>query len=152
MLGTLTNQECRNILSSQVLGRIACCEEDAPYIVPLTYSFDGEYLYGQTVDGKKLDILRKHPKVCFEVDTMTDMRNWKCVLVFGEFEELTDDEADDARGKLFDKVLTLMTSATVHPHEHDTDTIVADDRRVKPVMYRIRIDEMTGRFESDRST
>jgi len=149
MLGVLTKQECRNILSSQVLGRIACCDENLPYIVPLTYSYDGEFLYGQTFDGKKLEILRKHPRVCFEVDTMTDMRNWKSVLVFGEFEELSDREAEQARSKLFDKVLTLMTSATVHPHEHETTGTVADDRRMKPIMYRIRIEEITGRFERD---
>jgi len=86
MLGELNEMEIKNVLSSQVLGRLACTDGDQPYIVPLTYTYDGEYIYGQIDEGMKLELLRKNPKVCFEVDMMTDMRNWRSVLVFGEFE------------------------------------------------------------------
>lgn len=147
MLGELTKNEMNNLLSSQVVGRIACCVDNAPYIVPVTYTFDGDYIYGQTLEGKKLEILRNNTQVCFEVDTMTDMRNWKSVIVYGRFEELIGEEEESARKVLFDRVLTLMTSSTIHPHEHQVSTEVEDTNRVKPVMYRIHISEMTGRFE-----
>lgn len=147
MLGTLDDSQIRNVLSSQVLGRLACTDGEYPYIVPLTYSYDGKYIYGQTCEGTKLSILRRNPHVCFEADMMTDMANWQCVLAFGEFEELQGEAAEKAREILFGRVFSLMTSSTLHAHEHANGEVVDDSNRVKPVMYRIKINELSGRFE-----
>jgi uncharacterized protein len=147
MLGQLTETQIQNVLSSQVIGRLGCCSRKQPYIVPVTYAYDGKYIYGQTNEGTKLDILRKNPKVCFEVETMTDMRNWKSVVIFGKFEELKNKEATAAKEILFSKVYLLQTSSTVHAHEHEVTSSIDDSTRVKHVMYRISIDKITGRFE-----
>jgi len=147
MLGQLNDQEIKNLLASQVLGRMACTEGKQPYIVPVTYTYDGKYIYGQTNEGMKLNILRENPSICFEVDRMSDMNNWQSVLVFGTFEELKDENAEKARELLFGRVLSLMTSSTVHTHEHDSKSVIDDDTRVKYYMYRININKMTGRFE-----
>ena len=147
MLGELSNEKCEKILSSQVLGRLGCTDGTEPYIIPVTYTYDGKYIYGQTNEGKKLTILRKNPNVCFEVDRMTDMRNWESVIVYGKFEELSGENAANAREILFGRVFTLMTSSTVHPHEHKTTAQLDDTARVKYVMYRIKIKEVTGRYE-----
>ena len=96
-MGVLDEQKINNVLSSQVVGRLACTDGNIPYIVPVTYFFNGDYIYGQTQEGKKLEILRKNKKVCFEVDLMMDMRNWQSVIVFGDFEELTESEAKIAK-------------------------------------------------------
>lgn len=149
MLGELSKLEIQNLLLSQNLGRLACCADNKPYIVPVTYVYDGKFIYGQTNEGTKLDILRKNPSVCFEVDAMSSMTNWQCAIVFGRFEELTGAEAVTGRNILFGKVFSLMTSKTIHKHEHSSDDEAVDDaRRVKYVMYRISINEVTGRFES----
>jgi len=116
MLGQLNDQEIKNLLASQVLGRMACTEGKQPYIVPVTYTYDGKYIYGQTNEGMKLNILRENPSICFEVDRMSDMNNWQSVLVFGTFEELKDENAEKARELLFGRVLSLITSSTVHTH------------------------------------
>lgn len=147
MLGQLNDEQIENVLSSQVVGRMACVDGRRPYIVPVTYTYDGEYIYGQTNEGMKLNILRKNKNVCFEVDMMSNMRNWQSVIVFGKFEELKDKEAEKARDILFGKVFTLMTSSTVHAHEHEATAKVDDSTRVKHVMYRIKIKNKTGRFE-----
>jgi uncharacterized protein len=148
MLGELTQVQIENVLRSQALGRLAVTDGKQPYIVPVTYAYDGKYIYGQTNFGTKLKILRKNPAVCFEVDTMTDMANWQCVLVFGTFEELKDEAERKAREILFNKVFTLMTSSTIHAHEHETTGDDVDDsNRVKQLMYRINIKNVTGRFE-----
>lgn len=147
MLGKLTDLEMKNLLSSQVLGRLACTHKKQPYIVPVTYTYDGEFIYGQTNEGMKLTMLRQNPKVCFEVDRLGDMRNWESVIVFGSFEELADNKAAEARELLFGHVFPLMTSSTIHPHEHAVSTKVEDVGRIKFVMYKIVIDKMTGRFE-----
>jgi uncharacterized protein len=147
MLGELNETEIKNVLASQALGRLACTNGTQPYIIPLTYTYDGKYIYGQTNEGMKLKLLRKNPHVCFEVDMMTDMQNWKSVLVFGKFEELKDKKAEKARAVLFDKVFSLMTSSTVHAHEHEVKAKPDDSNRVKRIMYRIHIKKITGRFE-----
>lgn len=149
MLGTLNDTQISNVLSSQALGRLACTDGSQPYIVPLTYAFDGKYIYGQTSKGMKMDILRKNPKVCFEVDMMTDMAHWQSVLVFGRFEELKTKKAiEEARELLSRKVFSIMTSSTIHPHEHSVNGEADNGNRLKPVLYRIKIKKMTGRFET----
>lgn len=147
MLGELNQREIRNILTSQVVGRLACTDKKRPYIVPVTYTYDGKYIYGQSNEGMKLKMLRKNPNVCFEVDVMTDMRNWKSVIVFGKFEELKNKRSDKARDILVNKVFPLMTSSTVHTFGHKTTAKVDDSTRIKYVMYRIKIQKITGRFE-----
>ncbi len=147
MLGELNALQINNLLSSQVIGRLACIDGKQPYIVPVTYCYDGVYIYGQTNEGKKLDILRKNKNVCFEVDAMTDMRNWQSVIVYGTFEILKNKESERARETFLNTIFPLMTSSTVHKHEHDTSVAVDDNTRIKYTMYRIRIKKMTGRFE-----
>ncbi len=149
MLGELSKQRIESILSSQVLGRLACCDGTQPYITPLTYTYDREYIYGQTNEGKKLSMLRKNPNVCFEVDVLSNMRNWESVIVYGKFEELNGAKAEQARSVLFERVFSLMTSSTIHPHEHEVVSEVEDSNRIKHVMYRIKIEKVTGRFEKE---
>ena len=50
--------------------RLALSENDRPYIVPLCFGYKHNTLYFHTArKGKKLDILSKNNKVCFEIDT-----------------------------------------------------------------------------------
>ena len=147
MLGQLNDAQIRNILSSQAVGRLACTDGKKPYIVPVTYTYDGKYIYGQTNEGTKLKMLRKNPNVCFEVDMMMDMRNWQSVIVYGKFEELKNEQAKKARDILFGRVFSLMTSSTIHAHEHEVTEELHYSNRVKYVMYRIKIRKVTGRFE-----
>lgn len=148
MLGKLSEQQINNLLSSQAVGRIACTDGKLPYIVPVTFVFDGKYIYGQTREGMKLDILRKNPEVCFQVDVMTDMRHWQSVQVRGRFEELKGEEIAEKQSYLLNRMMPIMTTSSVHGHEHEDAAEIPDGNRVKPVMYRIRITEKTGRFEN----
>jgi nitroimidazol reductase NimA-like FMN-containing flavoprotein (pyridoxamine 5'-phosphate oxidase superfamily) len=147
MLGELTQIQMNNLLASQIVGRIACIDGTRPYIVPVIYVFDGEYIYGQSREGLKLNRLRKNPEVCFEVDTMTDVANWQSVVVYGKFEELAGEEADHERRHLLNRVMPIMTTSVVHAHQHDVASEMDDSNRIKPVMYRITISEKTGRYE-----
>ena len=67
MLGELNDMEMKNVLSRQVLGRLACNDGNQPYIVPLTYTYDGKYIYSQTNYGRKIGRFWKNPRICFEV-------------------------------------------------------------------------------------
>ena len=147
MLGDLNNDRIENILASQVLGRLGCTDGKQPYIFPLTYAYDGEYIYGQTNEGAKLTILRQNQNVCFEVDVVTDLRNWESVIVYGIFEELSEKTASAARDMLLNQVFPLMTTSTIHAHEHEANISTEESNRVKDVIFRIKIQRTTGRFE-----
>lgn len=147
MLGKLNTTQITSILSSQMLGRLACCDGKQPYIIPVNYAYDGKFIYAQSNEGSKLSILRNNPAVCFEVDIMTDMRNWQSVVACGQFEELRGADAEKARELLFGRVFPLLTESTVHGFGHREEGEVDDSTRVKQTMFRIRISSMTGRFE-----
>ncbi|MEO6963520.1 MAG: pyridoxamine 5'-phosphate oxidase family protein [Puia sp.] len=148
MLGTLTEIQINNLLTQNAVGRIGYHDEIKSYITPVTYVFDGEHFIGQTNEGLKLDIMRKNPYVCFEVDVMSSMSNWQSVIAWGYFEELFDNDALDARKYLYNSILDLLTVPSVHPHEHEPNILIDDSNRIKRVMYRIKITEKIGRFES----
>lgn len=38
--------------------------------------------------------MRMNPNVCFEIESKTDMENWKSVILYGTYEELKGLDAD----------------------------------------------------------
>jgi len=143
----LTGDQVNSILLSQAFGRLACTDGNTPYIVPITYAYDGKFIYGQTNEGTKLELMRKNPVVCFEVDRMTDMKNWKSVIVYGRFEELEGEAAEEARTNFFGKLFPLTTRSSIHPFQHETGYEPDDTMRIKKVIFRIKIEKITGRFD-----
>ena len=59
-----------SIINGSTFCRLALSEDDRPYIVPLSFGYDGGSLYFHGfLEGKKIDILRKNSNVCFEFDS-----------------------------------------------------------------------------------
>jgi nitroimidazol reductase NimA-like FMN-containing flavoprotein (pyridoxamine 5'-phosphate oxidase superfamily) len=57
------------ILHRAGVGRLGLAVDNAPYIVPLNYVYHQEAIYFHCADeGRKIDMLRVNPRVCFEVD------------------------------------------------------------------------------------
>ncbi|WP_339627840.1 hypothetical protein [uncultured Maribacter sp.] len=50
------------------------------YVVLVTYANDGQYAYGHTQEGMNFNLMRKNPMVCFEVDVIENMGNWRSVI------------------------------------------------------------------------
>jgi nitroimidazol reductase NimA-like FMN-containing flavoprotein (pyridoxamine 5'-phosphate oxidase superfamily) len=147
MLGELTANQIETVLQVQVVGRIGCHAGDTTYVVPTTYAYDGQYVYGHTKEGMKIDMMRKNPKVCFEVDAMENMSNWRSVIAWGTYEELTDPEARKVgMQKLIDRVMPLLTGETTISHAM-TDGHGEYIEAMKGVVYRIRLTKKTGRYE-----
>jgi nitroimidazol reductase NimA-like FMN-containing flavoprotein (pyridoxamine 5'-phosphate oxidase superfamily) len=45
------------------------CIDDEPYIVPMCFGHDGNSIYFHCArEGKKMDIIRKNERVCFELE------------------------------------------------------------------------------------
>src|SRR5690606_37411330 len=86
----MSRQECLDLLSTARQGRLACVSEGQPYVVPITFSLDGNYLYSFSMLGRKVEWMRAHPKVCVQADEFGADRGWRSVVVFGTYEELPD--------------------------------------------------------------
>ncbi|MFZ9262259.1 MAG: pyridoxamine 5'-phosphate oxidase family protein [Chitinophagaceae bacterium] len=148
MMGNLSNQQINNLLSSQMIGRIACCDAHRPYIVPIAFAYDGKDIYCQTMEGKKIQFMRQNPNICFQVDFSKHYSDWQSVIVYGKFEEINTKEIEKARELLVNKILPLMTDSRIHPHEHwEAHEMKLDDReRIKPIMFKLNIEEISGKF------
>ena len=148
MLGDLTTEEIDSLLGQELIGRIGCFADDTIFIVPITYVYKDGYIYGHSREGQKIHMMRKNPKVCFEVDAMNGLTKWKSVIVWGEYEEM-ESEADkmEVYKTLTDRIASMEPSETMmkptynlpNPHPHNAG--------VKAIAFRIRITEKTGRFE-----
>ena len=92
---------------------------------------------------------RANPRVCFEVDLVDNMANWRSVIAWGRFEELQGPAAGAAMQRLMSRFLPLMTSESAQPSHGLGDVAQhrADTAGRKAVIYRIVLDEKTGRFE-----
>lgn len=148
MLGTLQSTQIEDVLKGQLVGRIGCSTEGEMYVVPISYAYDGKYIYCHTHEGKKTDMMRKNPKICFEVEELKDMANWRSVLVQGQYEELKDRrERNLAMQTLLNRYLPIISSVTTHLGEHWP--FHADDTTdIEGVVFRIIVKEKSGRFES----
>ncbi|MEJ2354880.1 MAG: pyridoxamine 5'-phosphate oxidase family protein [candidate division WOR-3 bacterium] len=94
-------EEIGEILSSNKICRIALSDGDAPYIVPMNYGYIEKKIYLHTAKvGKKIDIIRKNNKVCFEVtDSIEELSaekacnfstKYRCVIGFGTIKIVKD--------------------------------------------------------------
>lgn len=151
MFGTLSSSEIETLLHHESVGRIGCYSDDMIYVVPVSYAYDGEYIYVHTAEGLKLNIMRKNPKVCFQVDDLHDMANWQSVIAWGDFEELKQGEARSHAIKLLmNRVLPFIHSETMHISPH-WPFPSAEPEAIKGIIFRIRLTEKTGRYEKSSS-
>jgi uncharacterized protein len=146
MLGKLSNEQIDSLLRTEVIGRIGCHADNKTYIVPITYVFDGDSIIGHTSEGLKIEILRKNPMVCFQVDKIDNMMSWQSAIVWGIFEELEGYDARFAMQKLITRMLPLTTD-DVHEQMHGIEKHQLESGGTKTIIYRINIFEKTGRFK-----
>jgi len=64
----------RDILSTADTVRIAMIDDNEPYIVPLNYGYKDNALYIHCAkEGRKIDILKNNPRVCFEIEGSSEL-------------------------------------------------------------------------------
>lgn len=66
----ITDQQIiEEILQRNEVGRLAMCLDHIPYIVPVNFAHQGNAIYFHSASmGKKLEIIKENPYVCFETD------------------------------------------------------------------------------------
>jgi len=147
MLGELTHHETESLLRNQMIGRIGCCDQGNVFVVPITYVYDGTFIYCHSKVGLKIEMMRANPSVCFEVDQVTKMNDWKSVIAWGTYEELWDEESRKIGMQLFrERMKPFVASQTAGPMMRQPEPH-PPDIGPKPVFFRIRLTKKTGHFE-----
>lgn len=147
MIGKLTIEEIDEVLTKNTVGRVGCHYMDRTYVVPITYAFDGKDIYAISYEGMKLEMMRKNKALCFEVDTMKDIANWRSVILWGTFEELNEPEKRASGFEILKKKsLTLVASIITH-HNPTWPFLDNDINNLPAIVFAIHPETKTGRFE-----
>jgi len=147
MLGELDPIEVESMLHNQMIGRIGCSHEGNVFVVPITYAYDGTFIYCHSKVGLKIEMMRNNPSVCIEVDQVINMTDWKSVIVWGTYEELKDDEARKVGIQIFsERMKPFVASETLGPMMRQPEPH-PPDIGPKPVFFRIKVTKKTSRFE-----
>jgi uncharacterized protein len=129
----LNDEQIDAFLREQVIGRIGMHADGRTYVVPIIYAWDGECIYVQTIEGRKVAMMRANPEVCFEADWY-ERGSWRSVIVDGTYEELTGADAEQA----LEKLVARFAGSTGGRRRPSAEG-------VQPVAFRIRPTRMTGR-------
>jgi len=148
MIGKLTSEEIENLLHQQFIGHLGCQDKDTVYVVPISYAYEGGNIYCHSLEGQKVAMMRNNPKVCFQVDEMKDMANWKSVITWGNFEEIDDEmERRKALHILSARRLPISSSITTHLG-HTWPFMDEDAKGITGLFFRISLKEKSGKYES----
>lgn len=140
---TMSEVECLRFLEEHRLARLCCALDNHPYAVPIHYAFRNHFIYSFSMLGRKIDIMRKNPRVALLVDELGTDRGWASVVAEGTYEELPDRigskiERDQA-WSLLSKHANWWEPGALKPEK----AVASGD--ANHVFYRISIDTMSGR-------
>jgi len=136
--------ELEEIFREAIVCRLAIADGDAPYIVPLNFGYQDNTLYFHSAaEGRKLDLLRKHPQVCFEVESGVEIVrgetacdwgvSFRSIIGFGRAELV--EGADEKR-----RALDIIMS-----HYSDGKFEYPDSNLNRTTVIRVGITSMTGK-------
>jgi len=131
--------EMHALLQRESFGHLGCSRDGRPYVVPMNYAYNGKELYFFTTEGMKTQFMEANPKVCLQVEEVTDSSHWRSVMVIGQAERLTRNEDTQRAMQLITErnpSLTPAISAT------QVDTW---GRAVDIALYRITPELIDGR-------
>ncbi len=93
--------------------RIALCEKGQPYVLPLSFGYDGKHLYFHSVNaGKKIEMIKQNNRIGFEFDILHEIiaadnpcewsAKFESVVGFGTAEFI---ESQQEKSKAFECIL-----------------------------------------------
>lgn len=139
------------VLEKGSVGHLGCVNHNEVYVVPITYAYDHGFIFSHSRPGKKLEMMRASPRVCFQVEDVDDLTQWKSVIAWGEFEEVRDlGEIERAKNLLLNKLAESVKEARArniasdHSIQENFEAHLNDS-----IIYRIKISKITGCSESD---
>ncbi len=122
--------------------RLAMCEKGVPYVVPLCFGYEvGALYFHSATEGRKLEILKDNPKVCFEMDVDWELVrsgnrcNMKYRSVIGNGHATLVEEPADKRHAL-DLIMR---------HYHQEPFAYPEATLKRTAIIKVEIEEMTGK-------
>ena len=92
-LTPMTPDEIDSLIRESHYAHLGCSADGETYVVPITYVAEGDVLCSFTHEGKKMEMMRKYPDVCVQLEKLEN-DGWQSVVCRGVFEEITEhDEA-----------------------------------------------------------
>ncbi len=142
MLTQLTHTQIERVLAAGHIGRIGYKNDaDEVSITPVNYKYKDGCVQCFSIVGDKINMMRKHTDVCFEVEDIADNDNWKTVVCHGRYEEITDEqELQLLRPQYTEYLLRKRATVTDAPPDAAPPT---------SVFYRIRFSKFTGRADKE---
>lgn len=138
---SLIEKEGEELLTSARIGRLGCVDNGEPYVVPISYYFEDGSVYSHSLPGRKVDILRAHPRACLQVDDIENDFNWRSAIAYGDYEEIHEPAE---RNAILRKLLSRFPLLT--PVE---STMALDASAPDSIVFRLRIDRITGMAEGE---
>lgn len=138
----LTAAEVEDVLAAGAVGRIGCVSAGRPYVVPVCYAYSDGFVHGHTMPGAKRSALEANGSICFEVEEIVDLSHWRSVIAWGTAEFLAGTAAASAFDLLLDRLAPMLGEDFRTVHERRSVT-----QSAPPGVYRILLQEKTGRFE-----
>ena len=148
MLGVLTETQIDELVARQVTGRLGCVADGKAYIIPINYFYKNSTIYAHSAPGKKIEMMRKNPEVCFQVDDITSIFRWQSAILWGTYEEITDPEKKhQVMQGITHRLMPLVTTPSGHPSHGITSNESDLRNKIELIVYQIKISEKTGEFE-----
>lgn len=140
---SLSALECTNVLEENRVGRLACCVDNRPYVVPIHYAHSDNHLYAFSLPGKKIEFMRANPFVSVLVEQHKDGAEWRSAIAEGRYEELPDRVGHKVQR---DHAWSVLSR---HANWWEPGTLKPVDEplsgRPSHVFFRITIDRVSGR-------
>lgn len=143
MFRDLSEPECHALLNRHHVGRMALSYKDRVEIVPIHYVHDDGWIYGRTAAGTKLELAVHNRWVAFEVDEIEGLFDWRSVVAKGGLYLLRKDGSEQEQA-LYDhgvKLILRLVPTALTPSDPVPD---------RAILFRVHVDELTGREASTR--
>jgi nitroimidazol reductase NimA-like FMN-containing flavoprotein (pyridoxamine 5'-phosphate oxidase superfamily) len=135
----------RALMEEALVCRIGFCDGNMPYVVPMNFGLGESCIFLHcATEGRKLDILRRNDRVCFEIDFLREIRQgerscgwgsrYESVIGFGR--ALIVDDPAEKRFAL-DRIMDHYRAQGPHAYP--------DDALAKTVVIRVEIERLTGK-------
>lgn len=137
-------KEIESIINRSDVCRIALCENNSPYIVPVCFGYIDNCLYFHSAaDGKKIDIIKKNNRVCFEFDIQRGLIrpenpcDWdmKYCSVIGSGKAFFIDDLEE-KTKALNIIVGHYSSDAFEYQENSVDTVT---------IIKVEIENITGK-------
>jgi nitroimidazol reductase NimA-like FMN-containing flavoprotein (pyridoxamine 5'-phosphate oxidase superfamily) len=139
-----SKEEIESVIQKSLVCRLGMDDEDGPYIVPLSFGYaDGCLFFHSAKEGRKLNILRRNNKVCFEVDMVGEMVRGDKACDWGmKFESVI------GFGKAFivEDALSKKAALDVIMSHYSAGSFEYDEKKLdRTVVIKVEIESMTGK-------